>query len=204
MGSRKLFALAIALASLAACSDGGITDVSPAANPLMGVHANGGASIDLRGQWTWSDAETLILPAWAMAIAFPTVEAEGPTTHIRCESTGTMTLEQIGNEFSGESVRTTHECVTRGGQVFGGGAAAFLPQPITDGQIRGRSIVMHRFGNNTNCVYHGVISGVQGGTATALNGGAQCIVPGHPKSVLPLDPPPGGVDKVLEWTAVRS
>jgi hypothetical protein len=201
-GSRKLFGVIMASVWLAACSDGGVTDVAPTGS-LLGAHGNGGASVDLSGEWTWAESETLIIPAWAVELAFPEIEAEGSITRASCESSGTLTLVQTGNTFTGTTVRTDHECVTSGGQIFGGDASAFLPQPIIDGEIRGRSFVMHRLATVVECIYHGTISGLEAGVATTLSGGGQCIVPGHPRSPIPVDPPPGGVDIVSSFTATR-
>ena len=204
MSGRRKFMWAVALVSLAGCAD---RDVSA---PLLGESDESRAAsvalsagvIDISGEWVWSQELVLILPAWA-AEQFFGIQPEGATTHSRCTGSGTMMLVQTGDSFSGSSQSTAGQCVTRGGQVFAG-VGAGIPQPIVDGKIQGRSLAFHRLGagGSVDCLYHAVIS-LTGSLATELAGGGPCVVPGHPKSTVPLDPPPGGTQTVLSWTAVR-
>ncbi|HSJ30535.1 MAG TPA: hypothetical protein VK933_03815, partial [Longimicrobiales bacterium] len=190
----------IGLAFLAACSDTSITDVSSPERELRLSAHGADAAIDVSGEWLWSDRERLILPEWAATLVFG-IQPEGPRTSAICEGSGTMTLVQEGAVVSGEWVRTSQQCVTRGGQVFD--SAPFLPAPLVNGEVRGRNLVIQFGGGNAvDCTFRASIT-VNGQAATALSGGGTCIVPGHPKSNVPLDPPPGGVDKILSFSAVR-
>lgn len=73
-----------------------------------------------------------------------------------------------------------------------------------DGQVRGHSVFMQRFGNGVVCNYHAVASEIEGGVASLLDGGgANCLVPGHPQNPLPFEPPPGGTNVLATFTAVR-
>lgn len=166
------------------------------------THANAPA-IDVSGEWVWSRELSLIFPVWVAQGVFG-IEPEGPSTSARCTGSGTMTLVQNGSSFSGVSQNTEGQCVTRGGQVFPG-VAPDLPQPVEDGVIRGRSLNLHLIaaGGSLDCTSHAVVTELDGGTATALRGGGPCIIPGHPKSAVPLDPPPGGTQTILSWTAER-
>jgi hypothetical protein len=203
---RKSIPVAIVLIAVAGCADGGISGVagmSSGRGSLAAGLTSAGSGADVAGDWQWSQELVLILPAWAAQGIFG-IQPEGPTTYSRCSATGAMTLSQTGSTFTGTSQATSGQCVTKGGQIFLGVAPA-QPQPIVGGMIRGRSLQMHRIGagGSVDCTSHGVITEVQDGEATALKGGGPCIVPGHPKSNVPLDPPPGGVQTVLTWTAVR-
>lgn len=198
--SRTFVAVAIGIALIAGCSETEITEASPDRSPLMSAH--GGASIDISGDWLWSREEHLIFPAWVAELIFG-IQPEGPTTSARCSGSGTMSLVQTGNTFSGVATSEGGQCTTRGGQVFAGVAPN---EPIVDGQIRGKSVRFHLIGagGSVDCAMHAVISEIQAGTASALTGGGHCIVPGHPKSPIPLDPPPGGVQNEASFTANRA
>jgi hypothetical protein len=200
-GARKLVLWALAVASTAACSDSGTIATAPDARLLMSAHA--GATIDVSGEWLWSREEMLSFPAWVAEDIFG-IEPEGPTTHARCTGTGTLTLEQVGGTFSGVGQGTDGECITSGGQVFSG-AAPGAPRPVFDGKIHGRSLEWQELsaGGSVACSMHAVISEFDGTTAVALSGGGPCVVPGHPQSMIPLDPPPGGHQTVLSWSATR-
>lgn len=200
MSGKLLSVSVIGLAFLAACSDTSITDVSSPERELrLSAHGGAAAAVDVSGEWLWSSRERLILPEWAATLVFG-IQPEGPRTSAICESSGTMTLVQEGAAVSGERVRTSVECVTRGGQVFGD--ASGLPVPLVNGEIRGRSLVIQFSANMVDCTLRASIT-VNGQAATALSGGGTCIVPGHPRSNVPLDPPPGGVDKILSFTTMR-
>lgn len=203
--SRKLLALIVGIAGLTGCSESGITDASPPPSEGRGVPqpaaANAGAAVDVGGAWVFTREEQLTIPDW-VAVAIFGIQPEGPVTIARCTSSGTMTLSQTDATFTGVSMRTAHQCVTRGGQPFQD-PAAFAPVPITDGRIGGSAVRFLHDGPLVDCEHHAVISDVQGGVAVALDGGARCVVPGHPKSDVPLDPPPAGTSKTLDWQAVR-
>lgn len=199
--ARKLGLWALAVAAGAACSDGGTITSLPEERVLMSAHA--GAVIDVSGDWLWTQEEKLSFPAWVARDIFG-IDPEGPTTQARCTVTGTMTLEQVDDAFSGVSVRTGGECSTSGGQVFSGSESGG-PRPGFDGQIHGRNMAWQELaaGGTVACSMRAVISAIDGTTAIELRGGGPCVVPGHPKSVIPLDPPPGGHQTVLSWRATR-
>lgn len=156
---------------------------------------------DVSGSWNWSRVEQLTFPAW-VATDIIGIQPEGPTTVARCQGSGTMSLIQADASFTGTFVQTAQECTTQGGQAFQD-PAAFVPVAIDEGRIRGQSIGLLLDGVVVDCLYHAVISEVQAGVALALAGVGRCIVPGHPKSELPLDPPPAGTSTTLSWEAWR-
>lgn len=206
--SLKLLTLTMGAAWIAGCSDSGITDASSAEADEHGgpgsAQASAGPTADLDGSWNWSSEEHLTFPDWvALAVfGFTPQQIEGPTMSGRCENEGTLTLVQTDAAFTGVLTQTAHQCVTKGGQPFQD-PGAFVPVAIVEGQIRGRSLRFLRDGFMVDCPQHGVISEIQGGVANALKGTAHCVVPGHPKSDVPLDPPPAGTSKTLSWQAVR-
>lgn len=165
------------------------------------------AVIDVSGSWIWSREEKLTIPAWVvidlLEPANPGLTPEGPMTQATCTGSGTLTLVQADATFSGVLTQTAHACVTTGGQGFLD-PGWFVPVPVADGNVRGRSLRMLLDGFAVDCSYHAAISEIQAGVAMELNGAGECIIPGHPKSDVPgFDPPPGGVSKTRSWTAVR-
>lgn len=203
--TRKFFALALPAACFAGCSGG---DVAGPGAPLQeagsvagSVQAMGWSVADVGGDWTWSNVEVLRMPPFVVAMLG--IGPEGPNTHARCESAGTMILVQAGTEFSGSATRTFNACETKGGQPFQQPGVDFA---VTDGRISGTSA---RFSFSspfvTPCPHRAVISVGQGGVALALSGTGRCVLPGHPKSGSPmsLDPPPGGTSTTTSWSAVR-
>lgn len=196
-GSLLLTLLAATL--LVRCSDEG-----PLATPFSdGQSLEGaGAVADIGGSWDWSNLEQLTLPVFVAEMF--NIPVEGPITHVRCESSGTMEITQIGASFSGSLVREAATCETNGGFDF-------VPPPdfspssldLVDGSIRGRSIRFTTVGGPLFSPYHGVLSAIESGVATAMKATARTIVPGHPKSPVPLDPPPAGTSKTISWEAER-
>lgn len=159
--------------------------------------------VDISGTWNWSNVEKLTAPAFVAGMFG--IPVEGPITRFRCRSSGTMTLSQVGNFFGGPVERTAISCVTAGGIVFVP-PPAFSPSffDLEDGTIRGKSIGFVFGGSPLPTPSHGVISNVEDGAATALRATGRTIVPGHPKSPLPQDPPPAGTSTMIRWEAVRS
>jgi hypothetical protein len=191
--------LAVAPLWLGGCSADDATGPVPG-DPagLAFTHATG--PVDISGEWSLSRILQVTAPDWVAELIFG-IEPEGPVTVFWCESVGSMTLSQAGSEFTGAAAWASNECETRGGQVF---SAGFPPITI-DGQISGRSL---RFDwiepGGLVCPQHGRIGDLANGVAGHLSGTGRCIVPGHPLSPVPLDPPPGGTSKTLMWEAVRS
>jgi hypothetical protein len=156
----------------------------------------------LGGHWSWSRVEHVRMP-YELAGMIPGVEPEGPMTHVRCNGSGTMALDQTGATFRGTATQTENLCATSGGQRFTPpGSDAPI---IVDGRISGASI-RFSFANAflTPCPHAGTIAAVVDGRAQELEASGRCIVPGHPQSASPLpgEPPFSGA-KTLQWHAVR-
>ncbi len=203
--TRYFCALVIGLASVSGCSDHGITEntsIVPRATSALSPQVNAAASADVDGDWLWTVELALSVPDYVAAGVFG-IQPEGPMTRARCAFTGTMTLAQAADAFTGSALITAGECVTRGGQTFVGIVA---PEVIEDGRIRGHSLEWRQLvaGGLVACSIHAVITEELAGTATVLEGAGPCFVPGHPRLNDPFDPPPGGTQTILSWTAVRS
>jgi hypothetical protein len=156
------------------------------------------AAADLSGGWTFAREVKITAPPWVAELVFG-VEPEGSVTHIRCADTGSMTLEPDGTGFSGMAWRLEGTCETAGGQVFP--MAPSLIQ-IADGSVRGRSAHFDWVEDGyLRCPYHAVLSG---GGLEHLAGTGRCIVPGHPQSPVPANPPPAGTSKTVSFSAWRS
>jgi hypothetical protein len=183
---------------LGACSADDATGPEPG-DPTGLAFSQGAGPVDISGEWSLSRVLQVTAPDWVAELIFG-IEAEGPVTVFRCESVGSMTLSQAGSEFTGTAAWDSNACETRGGQVF---SAGFPPITI-EGQISGRSL---RFDwiepGGLVCPQHGRIGDLANGVAVVLSGTGRCIVPGHPLSPVPLDPPPAGTSKTLVWEAVR-
>lgn len=198
---RRILPLSILLSVLAVGC--GTNDFGAATAPSI-ANASATASQpgppNLGGEWIWSNLETLKMPPFLVEAL--QLEPEGPYTHARCESTGTMTIVQSGDTFSGTARRTSNNCTTRGGQPFQQPQAVFT---VTDGRIQGRNV---QFSLNSPtvspCPHQVVITGSRDGMATTLSGTGHCILPGHPQSNSPIPlGPPAGTTKTLSWTAAR-
>lgn len=196
---RSLIVVAVVPACIAGCSSDEV--VGPAAgDPAVLVFSqSAGAPADISGDWNLSRVHQVTAPDWVAEFIFG-IEPEGPVTVFRCVSSGNMTLSQTDGAFTGTAAWASNECETKGGQVF---SAGFPPITI-DGRITGRSL---RFewteAGMLVCPQHGVIADSDNGVAGRLRGTGRCIIPGHPLSPVPLEPPPAGTSKTLEWEAVR-
>lgn len=156
------------------------------------------AGADIAGPWSWTTIEQLTFPEW-VATMFD-VASEGSVTHARCETSGTMTLRQMGGTLSGTSVAREHLCTTRGGQGFE--SPGIYDTVTLSGAVRGRSVELIEDAAVVDCVRHLTISLTRGGRVTGLDGGGRCIVPGHPASDADFPPPPAGTSKTLSFSAV--
>ena len=156
---------------------------------------------DVSGTWNWTRVDNLAFPAW-VAEDVMGIQPEGPITHARCEVAGTMTLVQTGATFSGILMATSQQCVSSGGQLFQE-TTIFAPTAIEDGRVVGRSLGFRIDAVLIDCRYHATVASVEGALATALKGGGPCLVPGHPQSEIPADPPPGGRSVTRDFAAWR-
>jgi hypothetical protein len=204
MAAATRFIALLGLAAVAAgCADDPVGP-GPAAAPDPAHDAAGlAATPDLSGEWSFARVVKLSLPDWAAREIFG-IEPEGPMTHLRCESGGTLEILQDGDGFHGTAYIDGTECETGGGYHFSRPAGMAT---LTDGNIVGRSLDYIWDGDGPGpvfCPTHGVVAGASDGTATSMAGSGRCIVPGHPSSPAPVDPPPGGTSKVLHWEAWRS
>ena len=189
-------ALLTAVLALSACSSDVRLSTEPGSDPLLNSKPD---PIDVSGSWNWTKLEQLTFPAWVAAEVFG-IDAEGPVTRARCEGAGTLSIVQDGQAFTGTSLTTAVSCETSGGQVFVD-PLSFGPSAVS-GTVTGRSVRFTQ-GVVVNCDYHATILAVEGGTATELRGGSRCVLPGHPQSEIPADPPPGGTSGSLFWSASR-
>jgi hypothetical protein len=194
-GMRRTVLLVIGILALAGVSAGCDADVSRPA-PADGVHMRHAdvAVIDVDGSWRFERELKLTVPPWAAELVFG-IAPEGNVTHIRCESGGSMAIDQDGSTFTGMA-SYSGACRTAGGQVFTTSRPAIV---IAAGVVRGRSIEFVWVEDGfLNCPHHAVVS------SDDLSGTGRCVVPGHPQSPVPLDPPPGGTSKTVSFRAWRS
>lgn len=199
---RVLLPLLVASALLASCSGDGPLSSDTAPEP--GSLEEAASIVDVSGEWEWNGVVQLTMPPFVAQLIFQ-IPPEGPVTHVRCENSGEMTLIQSGTEFgtaSGDPASQSATCETKGGLVFSPPPMAVPPFLDVIGSIRGKSLDF-LFNAGFPCPFHGFISEVQGGVATGLKATGRCIVPGHPQSPVPMDPPPAGTSKFTSWEAVR-
>jgi hypothetical protein len=166
--------------------------------------AHAGAPVDVSGTWAWISTELLTLPPFVAEFIFG-IEPEGPVTQLRCETSGTMTLDADGRTFSGSTTQAA-TCRTGNGIVFVPPPGATPPElQVVDGSLSGHSLKFTLVDDGfTSCAFNGVITDFDQGAATGLRATGKCVIPGHPKSSAPLDPPPAGTSKTIHWTATRS
>jgi hypothetical protein len=201
----KLVGVVFLSVGLLACADEALGPRSMTAEMDVGpVFSQGpGQPVDVSGEWAYEGVLLLIVPDWVAVLLG--IDPEGPRTHIRCDFSGIMELDQNGGTFTGTDHQDPNECETRGGQVFQDGGG---PVDIVDGRIRGRSISFAIDDFPVFCPQRGTISEVQNGSANRMRLSGRCLVPGHPQSpysaILDLPPPPAGISTGLgTWEAWR-
>jgi hypothetical protein len=209
MQATVLLSLSTVALFLAACSDSdrarseASADHPTAPTGSSAVAAN--ADPDVSGAWNWTATGHLTIPA-AFVERLLGIAPEGPITHVRCESAGAMELVQSGATFSGLATRTTSSCETGEGRVFELPSTTFPASlPVADGLITGNA-VHFLLGSvaGLGCPHRGAISGIDGELATTLRAAGRCIIPGHPQSPAPANPPPGGTSHDTSFVATRS
>lgn len=203
MSSKGTWIIGLSLLSAACQADVTAPEAAPPAPMSVEDAAAFGASpVDLSGLWSWEDVDLVsYTPEVGQNFGLP---VEGPVTHIRCTGSGTMELSQDGATFGGTSNLESASCETNGGIVF-------VPPPefagtvsaITDGRIEGLNIQLTKGFGPVFGEYHGTVTSVADGAATGLRITGRTIIPGHPKSPLPVDPPPAATSKTVVWVAVR-
>lgn len=188
------------------CSGGDRGALESVANSAVptGPSAVTGSIPDVSGSWNWSATGHLTVPAPEVQRLLG-IQPEGPITHLRCEATGTMELSQAGASFSGSVSRDSSRCETGGGRVLALPTATF-PDTflVADGLITGRA--MHFLLSavaGLGCPHNGAIQDVAEGVATGLRASGRCIIPGHPQSPAPRDPPPAGTSHNTSFVATR-
>jgi hypothetical protein len=206
-----LFAFSAA-ASLIACGRDGRRDPEPASSPAAltapsafpaitpSVHAS--SATDVSGAWNWSSVQYLTAPPFVAQLIFG-IQPEGPVTRLRCDTSGTLNLTQAGDTFTGTATQQA-TCETGGGYIFVSPPSATPPVvDVADGRIAGRSLKFVFSAGPLTCPFEGVITDLDQSIATDLRATGRCIIPGHPQSPVPAEPPPGGTSKTVSWTATR-
>ena len=206
MRATFLISASSAVVFLIACS-GTDRALEPMASPAVptGPSAVESSSVpDVSGSWNWSGAGHLTVPS-ADVQRLLGIQPEGPITHLRCESTGTMELSQAGAIFNGSATRSTSRCETGGGHVFALPTTTFPNTlAVVDGQITGRAVhFLLGAVAGLGCPHNGAIQDVEEGAATVLRATGRCIIPGHPQSPVPRDPPPAGTSHDTSFVATR-
>ena len=159
---------------------------------------------DVSGSWNWSGTGHLTVPSSEVERLLGIVP-EGPITHLRCDASGTMELSQVGQSFSGSATRNTSRCETGGGQALALPTLTFPNAlPVVEGLITGRAVhVLIGAVAGVGCPHNGAILDVEEGVATELRVAGRCIIPGHPRSPVPRDPPPAGTSHDTSFVVRR-
>ncbi len=208
MRPTHLFASSILALTLTACAGGDRVPVaeslpSPSA-PTTASATGAGTAADVSGSWTWTADGQFTVPASVVTRLFG-IEADGPITHLKCTSGGTMQVVQSGSTFSGSATRAGGSCETGAGLVFVPPPAAWPSSlPVTQGLVTGRA-VHFQFGSvaGLGCPHNGAATHLENGIATELKANGRCIIPGHPQSPAPVDPPPAGTSHDTSFLATR-
>jgi hypothetical protein len=177
---------------LAACDAPTTGPAEPPAAPSLQAALS---AADLGGSWTYERELIITAPPWVAELIFG-VQPEGSVTRLRCEDTGTLVLNPDGAAtFTGSATKQAGSCTTAGGQTSISGFPDIL---VVDGIVRGQSVRFTWLEDGfLVCPYHAVVSG------DAMNGTGRCVVPGHPQSPVPADPPPAGTSKTVSFRATR-
>jgi hypothetical protein len=207
MRATFMLSATVLIVSVAGCSEADRGVMEPVGN--LAVPTGPSALVtdavpDVSGSWNWSGTGHLTVPSSDVERLLG-ILPEGPITHLRCDASGTMELSQMGRSFSGSATRNTSRCETGGGRVLELPTSTFPNAlPVAEGRIRGRAVhFLLGAVAGVGCPHNGVIQGVDEGAATELRATGRCIIPGHPQSPVPRDPPPGGTSHDTSFVAVR-
>lgn len=160
---RIVAAVAWAAALTAACAGD-----EPSESPLGPGGLAPAGHVDISGEYAWSESQGFIMSAtFIEAVGVPIVP-EGPFTLFRCENSGAMMLEQVGDSFTGTASQSG-ECVTTGGQMFP--SLELEGIPLINGRIRGRRIAFDF--SDPGCPYQGELQ-IENGQVVGVRGTGQC------------------------------
>jgi hypothetical protein len=193
---RTGFTLAAASLLLVACDVPTGPATTAFGEAAYGAAAGGDqAAVDISGTWQQQRELFIHLADWAAPMFG--IQAEGKRTTLRCVLTGTVDITQDGDTF----VATTSqvgECSTPGGQVTPYGGPGGM-----EGTIQGRNVHAVAIGQPgpVECLHRGSVR-VVGGVAVEISGMAQCIEPGHPRSLVQVPLPRSGPNHT-NWTMTR-
>ena len=209
----RLLLLLTAVTCTAACNTTDSTSAAaptPIGEPASAISSQSQGSLsqlqsstpDVSGAWVWSTTEHLTLPPFVAEQIFE-ITPEGMVTQLWCQTSGTLTLVQTGSTFTGSGTQSA-TCETGGGHRFDSPPTATPPTiQVNDGRIRGKALEFTVDSGGMDCPHKGAITDLDGAVATELRATGRCIVPGHPKSPVPLEPPPAGTSKSISWVATR-
>lgn len=147
---------------------------------------------DVRGDWAWNEHSIILGPAEEIMAFFGIPEPEGPVMRMICDAWGTLTIDQNGASFTGDTGQDG-SCTTEGGQPAL--TTPFPPSFSITGFITGHAVHFDTgdLGGGIVCAYRGSLD-VSDGIATELNGTGGCDVP------LPFHP---NMNKSLSFDATR-
>lgn len=125
---------------LGACSggeSGALVHTAPFPTaPTQSFAGPGSSAADVSGLWNWGARGQFTVPRAVVERLFG-IEPEGPVTHLRCETSGSVQLVQSGTTFSGLATRTAGSCESGDGLVFVPPPTAWPNSlPVAEGVIK--------------------------------------------------------------------
>jgi hypothetical protein len=186
---------ALAVLLLAGCTDRETLGPPSASYSVVTAGAANAATPDISGSWLQERDLFIHLAAWAAPMFG--ITPEGERTTLRCSLTGTAEISQNGASFTA-TYAEQGACTTPGGQSVQVGGSGEM-----DGDISGRSISASAIGypGPVECPQRGSIR-VVNGVAVEISGMANCIEPGHPRSLVQVPAPRAGPNHT-RWVMYR-